>query len=495
MKAFISLAAGLLLCLSSFSQLKAYFTYGTFFSPESGPYIETYLSVIGNSVKYQKTASGKFQGSIEITIVFKQGEEIKNFKKYNLLSPELNDTLNSFVNFIDQQRFLLPSANYTLELDISDVNSPVQPFKSIQQVSIDFSKEKISISDVELIESYSQTTQPGMLSKSGYDLVPYVSNFLPASINKISFYAELYNTDIILGKDEKYLVNYFIETYETSKALNNFRGFLRQNSKPVNVILSSMNISNLPSGNYNLVLEIRNKNNMLLTNKKMFFQRSNPEFKIKAEDISSLNPAGTFAENLTNKDTLAEFIRALAPIASESETRFIENNFPEKSIPDLALMQKFFLSFWIERNSNDPGQEWDNYRKQVAQVNKSYGTRIRKGYETDRGRIYLKYGKPNSIIDQSFQDANYYPYQIWHYYKTDRKNNAKFVFYNTDLVTNDYQILHSNVLGEANDYRWQYRLKQRSTSGADLDKARGDVTDIDENKYDSRLDDYWNSPR
>lgn len=488
MKAVFAAVLCLFFYISCFSQLKAYFTYSTFFSPENGPYIETYLSVVGNSVKYRKTEAGKFQGSIEITMVFKQGENIQNFKKYNLLSPELDDTLGSFVNFIDQQRFLLPDGTYNFELSISDKNSGDQPFKSVQPVTIDFAKGKIVISDMELIESYKQTTRQSILSKSGYDLVPYVSNFFPKSMEKISFYGELYNTDLILGKEEKYLVNYFIETHETGKALNNFRGFLRQTSGPVNVILSSISIVNLPSGNYNIVVEVRNKNNELLADKRTFFQRSNPELQMKAEDVSSVNVTGTFVDNITDKDTLAEYIRSLRPISSEVERRFVDNNFSKSAVPEVALMQKFFLNFWSERNSLNPQQEWENYRKQVVQANKSFSTKIKKGYETDRGRIYLKYGAPNSLIDRPNEPSNY-PYQIWHYYKTERRGNSKFVFYNPDEVTNDYELLHSNVFGEANDYRWQYRLQKRNSSSGNLDETKGD------DHYGNRPEDFWNNPR
>lgn len=488
MKAVIAVFLGIFSFFSSYSQLKAFFTYSTFFSPENGPYIETYLSVIGNSVKYQKNSSGKFQGSIDITMVFKQGENISNFKKYNLLSPELDDTLNSFVNFIDQQRFLLPNGNYNLELTISDKNSSGQPFNSVQPVNIDYSREKIFISDVEVIESYKQSAQQTILSKSGYDLVPYVSNFFPAGMGKISFYGEIYNTEQIFGKEEKYLVNYFIEKHETGKPLNNFRSFLRQTSNPVNVVLTSINIDNLPSGNYNLVIEVRNKNNELKADRKMFFQRSNPDFQMKTEDISSVNITGTFVDNITNKDTLAEYIRSVRPVSSEIEMRFADNNFPEKSDPDLALMQKFFLNFWNERNNLNPEQEWENYKKQVVQANKSFSTKIKKGYETDRGRIYLKYGAPNSLIDRSQEPSNY-PYQIWHYYKTEKRGNSKFVFYNPDEVTNDYELLHSNVLGEINDFRWQYRLQRRNTPNTNLDEPKG------QEHYGNRPEDFWNNPR
>ena len=67
--------------------LQAYFKYGRFNSPQNQKYIETYLSIIGGSLRYKKNSNNLFQGELEITIFLKQGEKIKDYKKYTLLSP------------------------------------------------------------------------------------------------------------------------------------------------------------------------------------------------------------------------------------------------------------------------------------------------------------------------------------------------------------------------------------------------------------------------
>jgi vancomycin permeability regulator SanA len=69
--------------------LKAYFSYSTFYSPQTGPYIETYLSVIGNSLSYQKNENGMYQSNIDITIIFKKQGKIENYKKYNFRSAKV----------------------------------------------------------------------------------------------------------------------------------------------------------------------------------------------------------------------------------------------------------------------------------------------------------------------------------------------------------------------------------------------------------------------
>src|SRR5438105_12465876 len=88
--------SGLSLALFSTSliaaDVRAYLTFATFNAPGKGSYIETYLSVIGHSVKFIKNANGKYQGAVDITIGFKQNGEIKKANKYTLSGPEVTDT-------------------------------------------------------------------------------------------------------------------------------------------------------------------------------------------------------------------------------------------------------------------------------------------------------------------------------------------------------------------------------------------------------------------
>ena len=185
--------------------LRAYLSYSTFYSINDGPFIETYISVEGSSVVFIKNENGKYQGTIEITLMFREEEKIRDFKKYELYSPEIEDTNNVNFNFIDQQRFVLPQGNYTLVLLISDKHSKTKAFTIERPVTIYYPEEKVAISGIELIDYYYKTTKENILTKSGYDLVPYLFNYFPESRNEIIFYAEVYNTEDILGKDEKFV--------------------------------------------------------------------------------------------------------------------------------------------------------------------------------------------------------------------------------------------------------------------------------------------------
>ncbi|HLU84356.1 MAG TPA: GWxTD domain-containing protein [Vicingaceae bacterium] len=460
--------------------LKAYFTYCTFYSPESGPYIETYLSVVGNSINYQLNENKLYQGTIEITYLFKQGEEIKKFKKYNLLSPETEDTTN-LANFIDQQRISLPNGNYEFEINIKDLNSTLPAFKSVQLLNVNYNDKKMAISDVEFVESLTKTTTKSIISKSGYDILPYTSDFYPENIEKIAFYAEIYNIDKYLGEGESYLLTYSIESYETNTIVGNLKGFTRETAKPVNILLKSFNIGNLASGNYNLVIEARDKSNELMIQKKVFFQRSNPSLVL---DVANIDFDNTFVTAMDEKQ-LTEYIKCIEPISSAVELNYARNQLKGK---DNELMQKYFYNFWHTRNALNPQEEWEKYKKEVEVVNKEFSTAIKKGYETDRGRVYLKHGKPNTIVEQK-NEPSAYPYEIWHYYKVENFSNIRFVFYNPDLISNDYPILHSNLPGELNNPQWKVHLHKRTNQPVDMEQQNNNE------HWGGRADDFYTNPR
>ena len=130
-------------------------------------------------------------------------------------------------------------------------------------------------------------------------------------------------------------------------------------------------------------------------------------------DISSVDVEGTFVEQITSTDSLLLYIDYLYPISSALESLFAEN---QKNYNNLLLMQKFFLNLWNERNKFIPNQAWQKYHKVVKIVNEEFRNAKLAGYKTDRGRVYLQYGAPNSRNKVDNSSGNY-PYEIWHYYK------------------------------------------------------------------------------
>ncbi len=451
---------------SSGQDLRAYLSYSTFNTPTNEPYVETYLSVNGSSINYIKLDDGNYQGVIDVQIIFKQGDSIVNYAKYDLSSPIIKDTLQNNINMLDVQRYALPVGDYNIEISLRDKNSSNKKLTSYDKFVIDFPSDSMSFSGIELLSSYKKATTSGPLEKNGYELTPNITNYYPQSINVLSFYAELYNSEIELG-DDAFLLTSYIRPFEADKKLDQYFHRKRASTDNVIVMLNSFDITDLPSGNFLLVLEARDKTNEILVSNEIFFQRYNPGAEFSLTNLLTLNTQNTFAGRITNKDTLVMYIDYLTPISTNTERLYIDNQLKDADVEEL---QKYFLNFWLERDKVNPQLEWDKYLLLVNQANNSFKSVAKEGYKTDRGRVYLRYGQPNVISEQYFEPAAY-PYEIWHYYQLDEQRDKKFVFYTHDLVTNDFQLIHSNAVGELNNYRWETVIYRRTWDPNSVDDA------------------------
>ncbi len=467
------------------AKLTAYLSFGTFDNPTGNPYIETYLKIIGNTSKAIKTEKGTIQSKIEVKWIFKNGDKIVHFEKYNLLSPELTSKDTLIPDFINQQRISLESGKYSVELYLKDINSNDPEIRMEQNVELKFNKDTVQISDIELLESYSPSTETSIFTKNGYHLTPFPDNFYPEEIKKIRFYAEVYNT--LSTNNDPFLIRYYLSNDNNNQLLEDMVISRKEKAQAVNPILGEFPLENLPSGNWNVNIEVVNKYNKLLAYKKIFFQRSNTVRKpIVSTDYENLNITNTFVSNITNPDTLVYLIDVLYPISSASEINVEEN---QMVIHDVKSMQKFLYYFWGKRNNADPQTAWTNYMIEVTKVNRSFGALNRRGYETDRGRVYLQYGAPSTMTEYK-DDPEAFPYEIWHFLTLGNQTNKKFIFYCREMVTQNYKLLHSDAKGEIFNSHWELDLHSRGQQyGPDLDIEKAD--DI----YGSKTKENFNNPR
>jgi len=433
------------------AQLESFLSFSSFNSTE-GPYLESYLSVNSNTIKLIKNSENFYSGKVSVSIDVFSNDSLYFSDKYVLESPNYKFKDNNDLFFIDQQRIKLNNGYYVINVVIKDENqeNDNNVIKHTKEMYVNY--VNISISDIQLLERYEKEDSINFLTKSGYNLYPTALNFYPKSYDSLLFYFETYNTNLI--KEKKYLINTYIENFDNGKKLSNFYKVFRENSSEFKGKLLKYNIQNLKTGNYNLVCEIRDLKNKLIYTKKKFFQRSNNLINNNRSNIiiNDIN----FSRDITNIDTLKKYIDYLYPISNNNEDFNAKNQFKYNN---LELMQNYFFEFWVSRNPNNPFFEWQNYLLQVKSVNKAYKNQKKKGYLTDRGRVYLQYGAPNSI-NKADDPSSSYPYEIWHYYKLKNQSDKKFVFVNKNPATNEFRLIYSNVTGESTNLEWIRKIEQ-----------------------------------
>ena len=444
---------------SLYGQLEALFDIKKFRQGEQH-LVETYLYIFGPSLIQDKDTNVKNKKVEILLFIENEQKEIVDYKKH-IIEGEIDHVNKNGI--LDLQRFSLIDGNYNLGLKLVDQTDT----NNIEEHQQTFTLSKLNtseFSDIELLDKYWKSDSVSKLNKSGFEMIPLVTTYFGPEFNRLSYYTEIYFDEEIIKENPSVILTQSILVKENNKIAGQYNKLNKISSSSVVPVLNSFDLSNLPTGNYVLKLSVMDKNQLILSTKELAFQRTNLNNSMKLNRLNSVSIANTFASDI-HQDSLNEFMECLAPLASNLEKNIIDNKLDDI---DDTLKRQFIYSFWYNRFPNNPAYNWSKYKQEVKKTNQLFGTKVRKGYETDRGRIYLKYGPPNTITDRP-NEPSAYPYQIWHYYKIGRFNNKRFVFYLPDLVSNDYVILHSTLQGEYFNNNWKTDLHSRNTPERNVD--------------------------
>jgi GWxTD domain-containing protein len=458
---------------ASAKQIKVALFYNQYLDPAGKPYVETYFSLDPKSVILKPNDSGQYQGGVEILLLFKQDSVIKGYDKLQLMGTAMMDTSQRYPFSVQQSRIKLAPGAYTMQVEIIDMYAPNDSLSFTHDFDVVLNREETEISNIMLLDSYRASNSESVINKWGYELVPIVpvgTYFLPEDFSSLPFYCEVINTDQHLGENEPFLIKYYLVDNLRNKVMNRYAGFQRASGAVVNPVLSTFNIANLPSGYYDLKVDVISKDNELIQKQKVSFYRSNPEADQKEYNLADVQLDNSFVTALNDVDTMTYYLDCLFPISTEAERRIAKNTMDTR---DTERMQRFFLAFWNKRNPASPEEEWKAYFYHVKIANKQFGSTSYPGYRTDMGRVYLQYGLP-STIERSEHDPSNYPWQMWQYdvlesASTPRQNNQIFVFVDQTLAGRNFTLIHSTAISEVKDRKWQFALNRNTNRGYDVD--------------------------
>ena len=462
MKKTTLLLLGALFWLASGKALDASLSYATFKSP-SRNYVEIYLHFMGKSITYQPANDSLFQAQVDVLMVFLQDEEIVKADRFILSSPLRKKP----VDLVDVKRYGLDNGTYTLEVTVTDKNQPDNSKSYKMEVSIDFSTSDVQLSDIQLLAAVRKAESESNLTKNGLFMEPLPFHFYGRHATTLAFYAEVYNTDTNLGDD--FQLTYSIQDAQDSRLKSMLIGHKRMKPGSIVPILIQADISEVPSGNYNLVVEIRDRNQQLIAEQTLFFQRSNPNLDIDLLDTAKLDISQEFVQQLSG-DELAYCLKAIYPLLDDHDNVYV-NGLMREGTPEAKRL--FVYTFFARENAASPATAYQEYMDMAKKVDDMFYSGFRRGFETDRGYIFLKYGPPNDIEHRE-EEPSAPPYQVWVYYAfpATGKNNVKFIFYTPSLAPGDFQRLHSTAIGELRNPNWQMFLYKNSPTefdGATID--------------------------
>ena len=451
--------------------LDASISHHIYYSPGQ-PYVEVGFFFWGQSLSRLPQPDSTFVSAVEVVITFSDGDKIVQFDKFTLNSPQSRSVLN----FRDLKRYALPNGSYVMEIVMTDVNQVENKLIHKSALQVAFTTEGLQQSDICLLASVEKAAVEGPFTKNGLDLdlLPY--RFYGRNATSLVLYHEIYQADKIIG--EPFAVSFVIERLNGLQAEVVRTLHKRQEAAAVVPVVQLIDIVDLPSGNYRLTIEVKDRNRNLLSSRKTDFQRSNPQFDLQAlyKQVSDEQMGTSFVSNMDAAE-LKYSLLAIQPLLPQRDVEVVNLMLRYDS---LRAQKIYLLSFWSKENTVNPKDAYDRYMEVARAVDQQFDSGFRYGFETDRGYVYLKYGRPNDIVRQE-NEPSAPPYEIWSYdeIKQTNQNNVRFVFYNPSLAADDYILLHSDVIGERNNPQWQLQLYRSAPGDHPQDFIQG--TDVMDN--------------
>ena len=415
-------------------------------------YIEIYSKFKSNGLQWASPLddASVMYSEVEMQCIISKGEEIVVAEKYNISSP----TSANPVDYWDLKRYQLLEGQYQISIRYVDLNNIVDTLNFESPLNLQFSDQEICISDILLIENLKETESELAFNRQSFSYEPLEYNLLASEGTNLIFYAELYN--LMTHAEESMFIQYYLENTD-AEGLDKFSktGYKRIEPAEMVPVLIDFPVEELLSGNYILHLQLNDRNKRMLAEQKTAVSIYHPYQDYKRSLPGEEEYKSSIFQFMT-EDELNYSLKAIFPRMGNTMTEIV--NYIIRS-DEIEPKRYFLFSFWSNIAPENMQAHYDAYMEVAKAVDNTYMTNVFHGFETDRGRIFLKYGKPDDLVfEEDEQTAP--PYEIWIYNNVPetQQTNVKFLFYNPSLAANDFILLHSNCRGERNNPRWELDL-------------------------------------
>lgn len=419
---------------SSIGNLTFYLDHASFYGNDENTYVEFYLMFYEDQLtKLNKndlrTAELKIKSVIE--------NEKDNFKSEREWITEIDfsdESTNSVGKVIyDMWTEHLKSADYKIRINASDNfgNSSGEINKNLRIENI--GNRCRESSDIQFVSSIEQSQQDGHFTKGNLKVLPNPSRRYGILNPKMYFYYEVYG---LTENDGELNIDYKILDQNKSliKELNNISV-----NKPgaSATIVHGIDITGLKSGIYELNVLVKDPG----TTEDLFISR---KFEIVQADF--------FRAKTSITEEHAEIFQTILSYIGTSQQLNLY-----KSL-NLTGKAEYMVQYW-QNLDPDPSTPENEYLIEIQNrfnhAKNKFGWYNVKGWDTDRGRICIKYGIPHQI-NQYNTEANTAPFEVWIY-----NENRTYEFIFADPRSNGrYILVHSNREGEIYNSNWRETIQR-----------------------------------
>ncbi len=317
---------------------------------------------------------------------------------------------------------------------------------------------KYSFGGIELAASVEKSAGvPGPFEKAGYNVTPNPSAIFGENYTKLYYYTELYVPRAAVGQTADILTD-VIDANGKSILSSDEKVPMAGGTVP---IIIGLDIDGLATDSYKLRIRTKVEDAVQSEAEKPFFYSSGMKLSEEPPEQTTTS-AGNDSVLFAGSDFLKMSEVELDEVIAQSMYWGTElDQKAVKKLKSVSEKQSYLFTFWrsmdIKHQSTQPLDAYRLFRKRVDEVNKKYSYQRTPGWKTSLGRIFIIYGKPQTVSNVSY-DPGYKPYIVWQYdqdpnIRLSTGSSAEFDFVDRQGA-GLYYLVSANVVGESYDPNW-----------------------------------------
>ena len=438
------------------SKLKFDFDYAKFNYDSNAVYLEVYYSFNKNSLTQIEEGNIK---KVEAVLHIVLQDSITNEYVINRgwkLSETINPANGETKDQVGVLGFVVPKGIYNFEVIGKDSYLEGNEKKVNSVLVVDpYLTNAPKISDIQLATRIitDGADANSIFYKNTLEVIPNAARLFSNNTPVLFYYAELYNLLSSEGvyKLEKLLYNSTgTNFYKKSKLVNS-----NQNSI---VEVGLINLAKYPSDTYNLVLSlIDTTTNSAVVSLKRFYLYNPDVVNDNANQLVASSFIGSEFSVMSEEECDDLFDKSLYIRTSDDNDRY-------EDLDSLDSKRNFLYNFWKNKDL-EPSTPQNEYKREyllrVDYANKHFYTKLRDGFKSDMGRVYVLFGAPDER-EYFPMTQDHKPYEIWYYHQIE--GGIEYTFGDITGFGN-YELLTSTKRGEVYDASWRNRLKMTNDTG------------------------------
>jgi GWxTD domain-containing protein len=441
-------------------------------------FVEITWKIVNSSIHYKKNEAGELFSQVQSAVTISNDTGVLLRDRFILQTRPLLAADASKQKIMDLRSYPLPAGKWKLQVALGETAFQKDAF--IYKDSLEVTPLVTpAFSNIQLLDTFFSSMVPSPVLKNGFQQIPLPLNFLDEGHRNLHFYTELYTDKNQSATTGKILTRYF---YISRRPLEipyfdiNYTDTVTDNGT-LHTTLHTFYTGRVPSGNYYLNALLKDAAGNRLASTVTFFQVVNKKpdaplpsvtdtskHDIEAGKSNYFNLANTFVAKY-NQAQLRAILKMILPQADPTEIATINNFFKR---PDEMYTRYFIYNYFSKYNKVHPEEEWKAFSEKIKEVNREFNAGGQMGYETERGIVYIQYGKPDERVRVP-SESGAVPYEIWRYNNVGNTSQVGlFLFYQPGNASGDYRILHSTAPGQRYNPAWRsmlYSTGQASRNG------------------------------